>query len=147
MLQRVTPGEDRRHRVRHRVQGDVGHEPEASLVDADQRYARRGEGARGREHAAVAAEDDGEAGPRADPGVVRDHASPDAGLRGSLLLDEDVASAIDQEARKRSERRGDIAALVAADQRDGLERGCHGPHYNTPELPPAATPQRFARTD
>ncbi len=56
----VAAAQHRRQRLRHLVEGEVGHEPEAAVVDADQRHAERREFAGDAEHRAVATQHDGD---------------------------------------------------------------------------------------
>src|SRR5690606_28136053 len=110
--------EDGADALQHVGVADVGHEAHAPLVDARDGNAVAHQVASGREHGAVAADDDGELGAAAD-GVVADAARAD--VRAGLALDQHLAAAALEERLQRPQRLGDLGTAQLADQRDAPE--------------------------
>src|SRR5204862_2601406 len=110
--------EDRADARAHVVVADVGHEPDAALVHADQGHVVAHEVARRGEHRAVAADDDRELGLGADRRVV-DAAQAEVG-RG-LALDQHFAAALFEHLAQLPQRLGDLGTAQLADQGDAAE--------------------------
>src|SRR5436190_3827906 len=110
--------EDRADARAHVVVADVGHEPDAALVHADQGHVVAHEITRRGEHRAVAADDDRELGLGADRRVV-DAAQAEVG-RG-LALDQHFAAALFEHLAQLPQRLGDLGTAQLADQGDAAE--------------------------
>src|SRR2546421_7201479 len=97
---------------------DIGHEADASLVDAHDGHAVAHEVARRGEQRAVAADHHGEIGRCADGGVI-EAALADTG--SGLFLDECLAAALLQKSGQLMQRCRDLGAAELADQGNAAE--------------------------
>jgi hypothetical protein len=112
LFERKPPCQHLAHRFEHAAKRDVGHEAQAPLVDPDQRHAVGGQMARGREHAAVAAEHDREVRPGADLRVVDNRILAESAVTGCLRLDHYRAPLPDQKSGQRYQGFGTLACVV-----------------------------------
>src|SRR5437773_1000046 len=102
---------------------DVGHEAEAALVDAYERYVVSRQGSRRVEHASIASLHNDQVGAGADFIVVGYWETADAvGSRG-FLLQQHCTPLPAQVLAHRGERGRDIGGVVAAYQGNGIESG------------------------
>ena len=106
---------DRRLHVGER---DVGEEPEAALVDADQRQVEGRDLARDRQHRAVAAHDDDDVGVAGDLADGHRRIARQAGLCRRLGAENDRPAASGQERSEVRERPGNPGGPQAADEPD-----------------------------
>jgi len=107
------------------LQGDVGDEAQAPVVDADQRHAIRREMAAGAQHGAVAAHDHGQRGGLADFLERGDGIFGQPGIARRVRVDQHMPARLRQRVRKGSQRCVQAGVLVSADQGDGGKvHGC-----------------------